>query len=301
MGIDTTRDQVAYGMSQPLIGVPLKPIVSDRNPTGNDKAQLGQLWINPTVNTAYILVSVTNNVAIWGTYATPIPGNLVVGGTITAGLGLTVLAGGINITGNSTFNNDVTITGTLNMPSDIHCNALYANDIQTTTNPAIALDLNENGIYAAGTDVNVDVSVTTKGNGDFVLDCLFGSPLAAQWRTGQDWIQTLDGVRTILLTIPLAVEQMVTVKSTINAFKSTYDHALGGDIMISAYRPTAGNVTEIGNKVVSSYVDGGATPGVVVDADVDIPTQSVNIYVTGAIGETWNWVTTTSYMYTTHP
>lgn len=302
MGIDITRNNDAYGMGTPLIGVPHKPIVSDRNPTANDKGQLGQLWINPSVNTAYILVSTSNGTNVWGTYATPIAGDLVVGGSVTAGTGLITLAGGVTATGNSTFNGDVNINGDLQMPAnDIYANTVYGFDIITSTNPAMGLDLNENGIYAIGTDADVDVSITTQGAGDVSIDCLFGSPLTAQWRIAQEWVQTADAVQTVLISIPLDDSEMVTIKAVINAFKSTHDHALGGDIMISAYRPAGGNVTEIGNKVVSSYIDATATAGISVDADVDIPTQSVNIYVTGALGETWNWVTTTSYMYTAHP
>lgn len=56
---------VAYGFSQALIGVPNKPILAQRNPTTNDKAQIGTMWINQNFNEVYILTSIVDNVATW--------------------------------------------------------------------------------------------------------------------------------------------------------------------------------------------------------------------------------------------
>jgi hypothetical protein len=302
MGIDRTRDNEAYGLSQPLIGVPNKPIVSDRNPTAHDKGQLGQIWVNPTVNSAYILVSNLNNAAVWAIYATPIAGNLVVGGTITAGLGFISLAGGANITGNSTFNNNVAITGNLTVPlGDITANAgtISASSFVTITDPTMGLTLNSNGIYASGSNPVVDVEVIPTAGGAFVIDGLFGSPLVSVWKTAQSWVQTLAGVQTTLLSLPVAAEQVIIIQAFITGFKSTYDHALGGQILISAASNAGGVVQQIGNKTVSSYTDAGATAGVSVNANV--VGNTLQLLVTGAAGETWNWVTTYSYMYTTHP
>lgn len=56
---------VAYGFSQALIGVPSKPIIAQRNPTVNDRAQIGTMWINQAFNEVYILTSVVDNIATW--------------------------------------------------------------------------------------------------------------------------------------------------------------------------------------------------------------------------------------------
>lgn len=304
MGVDSTNNLTAYGVGQPLIGVPNKPIVSDRNPTANDKAALGQIWVNPTVNTAYILVSVVGNIATWGTYATPIVGDLVVGGTVTAGLGFIALAGGADITGNSTFHNDLTVSGDLLMPAgDIYATGgtVFADDFITVTNPAIGLDLNENGIYGYGTDANVDVSIIPKGDGSFVLDGLWGGVLLSQWRFRQASTQTVDGVQTILFSLPLADSEMILFKGYVNGLRDDYLHALSGEIFISAYRPHLGAITQIGAKVVNGLKDDTATATVALDAVVNVGTQSLDILVTGAAGEIWNWVVTANYMYTTHP
>jgi hypothetical protein len=304
MGVDLTRDQSAYGVGQPLIGVPNKPIISDRNPTANDKATLGQIWVNPTVNTAFILVSINNNAAIWAIQATPIAGNIIVPGFVQAGTGFIALAGGADITGNSTFHNDVTISGDLMLPGgDLYSagGKIYADDFITITNPAIGLDLNENGIYGYGTDANIDVSVIPKGTGAFVIDGLWGGVLLSQWRFRQASVQTVDGAQTLLFTIPIADSEMVLMKAYINGFKDDYLHALSGEVFISGFRPHLGNVTQIGAKVTNGLKDNGAAATVAIDAVTDIPTQSLQILVTGAVGETWNWVVTANFMYTTHP
>jgi len=58
---------VSYGLSQPLINQPPQPIISKRNPTGDDKAALGTLWVNSSNNTAYIITSIVANIANWAT------------------------------------------------------------------------------------------------------------------------------------------------------------------------------------------------------------------------------------------
>jgi len=59
------QQNVAYGLSEALINVPLLPIVSNRVPTTNDKAAIGTLWIDKLQNQAYVLTSIVNNLATW--------------------------------------------------------------------------------------------------------------------------------------------------------------------------------------------------------------------------------------------
>lgn len=68
------------------------PIVSKRNPTAKDKAELGQIWINKTLNDAFILTSVVAGVSTWinagggsGTFSSlTIAGASLFNGTVTA-------------------------------------------------------------------------------------------------------------------------------------------------------------------------------------------------------------------------
>jgi hypothetical protein len=179
-----------------------------------------------------------------------------------------------------------------------------AYEFDTITNPALALSLSENGIYAFSSNPldNVDLSVTTQGTGAFVIDCLpADSTLNSQWRTAQAYVQTTDATVTTIVSIPLAQKQMITVSATINGFKSTYNHAAAGTISSSAFRPNAGNITVVGQHQINFAADAGATATVnIVDA-INVGTQSFELHVTGAAGETWNWVTTYSYSYTTNP
>jgi hypothetical protein len=309
MSTNLTNNLKAYGVGQPLIGFMPKPIVTNRNPGPHDKAAIGQIWINELANTAFILTGSANNQSIWGQYTNTVAGNLTVGGFVQAGNGLIALGGGVTSTGASSFTGTTTFNGatifngatTFNADISTPNNVIYAHAFQTV-DPNIELYISQNGIYSVGSQPNVDVSVTMQGTGAFVIDSLdVTSNLNSQWRTTQAWVQTTDATQKILVSIPLALQEMILVKGYINGFKSTFDHAIGGEVTLGAFRPTGGNIAQIGNKVVSVYVDAGITAGVTIDVAVNVPTQSLNVYVTGAVAETWNWVTTYSYMYTTHP
>lgn len=56
---------VAYGLSQPLVGVFPFPIVSNRAPLTTDKAQIGTEWVQPSTNSVWFLASIVSNVATW--------------------------------------------------------------------------------------------------------------------------------------------------------------------------------------------------------------------------------------------
>ena len=57
--------QVAYGKSQGLIDIFNDPVVALRDPVVNDKADIGQLWVNKTLNTVWMLTSFVGGAAIW--------------------------------------------------------------------------------------------------------------------------------------------------------------------------------------------------------------------------------------------
>src|SRR5574340_1274612 len=94
------RQNVDYGLSQPLNSVFPPPIVAKRAPTTADMAQLGTIWVQPTntsgtaVNGAWILTSIINNSANWADASGA-------GGTFAS---LTVTPGPISLTGTTTIN-----------------------------------------------------------------------------------------------------------------------------------------------------------------------------------------------------
>ncbi len=65
MAVKNQRRNVSYGLSDALLNVFPAPIASQRAPTANDKAQLGQTWVNTVTQAAYTLTSINNNVANW--------------------------------------------------------------------------------------------------------------------------------------------------------------------------------------------------------------------------------------------
>lgn len=100
MSVSNNNSNVAYGLSQSLLNVFPAPIIAERDPNANDKAQLGTIWINKPDNTGFLLTSVVNNVANWeGFSGSGVFGSLTVNGP-------TSLTGPIsmNQSGNSTIN-----------------------------------------------------------------------------------------------------------------------------------------------------------------------------------------------------
>lgn len=81
-------NKVAYGFNDPLTDVFQRPLVSNRDPNGNDKYALGTTWVNKSTDTAFILCSVFANVANW----VGVAGG---GGIFTS---LTVNPGDVNVT-----------------------------------------------------------------------------------------------------------------------------------------------------------------------------------------------------------
>lgn len=87
-----TNNKVAYGKSQGLIDIFNSPIVSLRDPNGNDKGSIGQLWTNKVLNTVWMLTSFTGGLAVWS--------ELDNSGAITQVVWTTEAGAAINMTNN---------------------------------------------------------------------------------------------------------------------------------------------------------------------------------------------------------
>jgi hypothetical protein len=90
---------VAYGFSQALLGVQGAPIIAQRAPTVNDKAQIGSLWIDQPTNTPYILTSIVDNIATWVNTSSSVDANTfdTDAGVAVPAAGVIVIHGGSNI------------------------------------------------------------------------------------------------------------------------------------------------------------------------------------------------------------
>lgn len=210
-------------------------------------------------------------------------------------LGNINIIGGLNINTIGAVNNIiVSLDDNVNLTGN-----LYAFNITTNTSAATTLTMEDNGLFADGTDANVDISLTTKGTGCVVIDGITGGGLNSTWRTCQAVAQTVGLVTVTMVSIPLAQQEMATVTFTINGYKSTFDQSCSGTVTMSAFRPTGGNITRVG--MVQTNFAASAGAGARIEGNVLVGTQSIVLYVTGVAAETWNFVTTYSYMYTTHP
>lgn len=157
------------------------------------------------------------------------------------------------------------------------------------------------GNTLSSTDTNGDINIVPDGSGNVnniserlnfqgILSGFAGS----EFTTEQSGVQTTDATVTTLGSFVVGEEEMVTLKAMVNGFRSTFDNAIGGELIITAYRDTGGNVTQVGNTIRNL----NATDAVTFDADVDTGTQSVRIRVTGIAAQTWNWTATVFYQKT---
>jgi len=65
MAVNRIYQTVGYGLTDALTDVFQPPIVSTRNPTSADKAQLGTIWVNKSTSTFFVQTNVANNAATW--------------------------------------------------------------------------------------------------------------------------------------------------------------------------------------------------------------------------------------------
>jgi hypothetical protein len=108
-----------YGFPGAITPQVPKPISSPRVPTTTDYAQLGQLWIQPTTGSVWILASIISNSAGWinlsggsGVFSTirVSPGNAL----ITGGGSLIVIGGGNILTSGNITGGDIVSQGDIN-------------------------------------------------------------------------------------------------------------------------------------------------------------------------------------------
>lgn len=110
MSVNLTR-KTAYGLSDPILNVPDGAIPAKRDPTTNDKAQVGTFWVNTITNEAFILTSIVDNIANWeqitgGSGALTFDAD---SGSATPSSNIITFAGGAGVTTSAT-GSTVTIT-----------------------------------------------------------------------------------------------------------------------------------------------------------------------------------------------
>lgn len=120
MAVNRSGANVGYGLSNALQNLAPQPIISQRDPGVNDKAELGSLWINPADQSCWAAVNAaagqTNWLSLGGGAAVfdslavngnaAITGDLIVDGELTSGVCTTDL---LTVNGDTTLGGDITM------------------------------------------------------------------------------------------------------------------------------------------------------------------------------------------------
>lgn len=182
------QPNVVYGLSDDLIQVLPMPIVAHRDPTIHDIAPLGQVWLNETAGTAFLLTRVVNAVSTWVNQP----------GGNAAFNNLTINPGPVAITSTLT-----TITGSANVPQVIflHANAGAAETIEIQSSQgtsATSIDINSTvgGVTLAGGLATGDAVNITAFNAAGGIDMDAGALISLNTTTAAGNIQIVGGTNT---------------------------------------------------------------------------------------------------------
>lgn len=302
-GIDTLAYMGVNAYTPPAF------IVELRDPTTNDSKgfYLGDIWLNYTDETVWILVNLEGNSATWlmfsgGGMATSYPTDS--GTAIPAAGVLNVFGDGADIA-TSGAGNTITITSTGTLPNS------FVTDSGTAV-PAAGV-LNVLGAGSASTSGSGNtITITSSGGGGGVETItadsgvatevsnninIFGGAGASTVASGDTvtinvnggftavTATTMDATPTVLISIVVADSTMITIEAIINGLYSTFADCIGGNALVTAYRPSGGNVTLVGSPVINTNTTSTAD----ITATVDTGTQTVQVLVTGVAAQTWNW------------
>lgn len=140
----TQRKNVGYGQNQPLVDVFPTPIVAQRDPVDNDRAEAGTIWVNAATNDSFVAAATTANVTNW----TNIAGGAAEFDQLTvAGAGPV----------------DIDVTGVVSIDSDAASNFSVAGAGVDLTLEAAGGSIN---ITASEADLNaITISATAAGGG----------------------------------------------------------------------------------------------------------------------------------------
>lgn len=222
---------------------------------------------------------------------------------------VTNIIGGSNITaveapaGVFTINlvNSPSVSGSLTAATSVTGASLV------TSTVANNLTIANSTITSGGTNANVGLDIVAKGTGSlsFTTDTgglitfrgLTAGFTSSEWNTGQASVQTANATPTVIVSVTVPVSHMVTIKAFVNGFQDDFTDCVGGEVTVTAYRSSISNVTLVGAPIINvNYTDLINTSDV--DAAVDVGTQTLRILVIGVAAQTWNWVSTYSYMFT---
>lgn len=162
---NNTYNPRSLGALQPYVNNNPITIVSVRAPGTQDKAPIGQIWINTATSTAYILTSITSGNFNWtatggtggGTFATV---------TITGGAGtvldvqmgnVLITAGDLTVTnGTTSLGGDLNVTGDVAITGDFDVDDAGSITLTSTSNATGAIYLHADGGVAESIELRSD-------------------------------------------------------------------------------------------------------------------------------------------------
>jgi hypothetical protein len=182
MAVNKTFKHPVYGLKNGLQGLPPDPIVAQRDPGVNDKAELSTMWINEASNSVFILTSFSGGDSIWTAASGGGGGSgIFTDVDITGGAGtvLTVDAGGdtdlggdLDVSGNTGLSGDLsvsldtTLTGNMSvgLDSTLTGNLSVGLDSTLTGNLSVGLDTTLTGNLSVGLDSTLTGNLDVLGN-----------------------------------------------------------------------------------------------------------------------------------------
>lgn len=219
----------AYALNQPLVGLPPQPIISQRAPTVNDKAEIGTLWIDQPANDAYVLMAIIGAAASWQT----ITGGFAAFNDVDINPGdLTVDIGNINVT----LGNIEATAGSLTAGADI-----------TSTGGNIVCDAGN--ITATAGDI-----VATAGNIEATAGTVTGG--TGLIATAGGVTATAGGVTATAGDITATADDIVATAGDIYATAGNI-YTTAGDIYATAgnITATAGDITATAGGIIGAQVN----------------------------------------------
>jgi hypothetical protein len=155
---------VAYGQNQDLIGLAQVPIIANRAPTVNDRAEVGTIWTYRTANQVWILASIIANVSTW----------------VNVGGGAGVFTSILVTPGTSHFESTTNVAGAITLSTNGGtAETILLSNEQGTAADSIELVSTVGGITINAGDAltiaaGANSSLTMAGNTDFELSSIGG-------------------------------------------------------------------------------------------------------------------------------
>ena len=282
------RINIAYSLNQPLSAIFPSPIVSLRSPATTDKAQIGTVWVNKTLNDAWVLTSIVANSANWlsigggaGVFSSlTVTGNANIGTAAGAivDIGNGTGATAVNIEAGSGNVNIATVAGSIHLSSDSTLNLDATTSINLNTTPVINIGTGlTSSVTTIGNVVALSAVNMLVGTGNFTLNGVAGSTytIGAATTTGTIAIggtaqtgaitlgnstgaQTVNlgvggtGVKTVNIATGAAAN-VTTIGTTTAASTVTLNTPTGTQVIAAnGLVATVGNITATNGNVVLS-------------------------------------------------